>query len=359
MSKGKEHITQAGKFQRLLDYLEKIGLNAEELARSANLNRTEVDAMDRHAALSSYSYSRLYEAAAQEMQNLDMALPWGAGIGTDVFRFMCYSVITCHTLRDALYRAARFERMMQPQTGHRIELIEESDMAALHYLINSDAANRTYAPDEWDRTLYIDTVAKASGLRIWYVFMGWLIGRNIDLDRVTISAPNVSEAYADSLRNVFQVNVDFDQELTALYFTAEQLDHHMIHTPESLDEFLDNAVYTMIVQDSRPASTGAAIKSLLAKSPTGAPPTFEAMADYLHLSPSSLRRRLQKEGTSYQELKDRYRRDLAIRYLRDEKLKIHEIGEMLGFLEPSSFIRSFKGWTGMTPKQFRNQSEED
>ncbi len=359
MSNGKEHATPAGKFQRLLDYLEKIGLNAEALATSAGLNRAEVEALDKHAELSSYRYSRLYEAAAQDMQRLDMSLPWGAGIGTDVFRFMCYSVITCHTLREALHRAARFERMMQPQTGHRVELIEEGNMAALHYLINSDAANRTYAPEEWDRTAHIDTVAKASGLRIWYVFMGWLIGRNIDLDRVTISAPNISEPYAESLRNVFQVNVDFDAELTALYFSAAQLDNHMVHTPESLDEFLDNAVYTLIVQDSRPASTGAAIKSLLAKSPTGAPPTFEAMAEFLHLSPSSLRRRLQKEGTSYQELKDRYRRDLAIRYLRDEKLKIHEIGEMLGFLEPSSFIRSFKGWTGMTPKQFRSQGEPE
>ncbi|WP_372749085.1 AraC family transcriptional regulator ligand-binding domain-containing protein [Litorivivens sp.] len=359
MSNNKEHLTPAGKFQRLLDYLEKIGLDAEGLAHAAGLSKSEIDALDRNTGVSSYRYSRLYEIAAQDMQRLDMALPWGAGIGTDVFRFMCYSVITCHTLREALHRAARFERMMQPQTGHRIELIEEGEMAALHYLINSDAANRTYAPEEWDRTLYIDTVAKASGLRIWYVFMGWLIGRNIDLDRVTISAPNISEPYAESLRSVFQVNVDFDAPLTALYFTASQLDNHMVHTPESLDEFLDNAVYTMIVQDSRPASTGAAIKSLLAKSPTGAPPTFEAMADFLHLSPSSLRRRLQKEGTSYQELKDRYRRDLAIRYLRDEKLKIHEIGEMLGFLEPSSFIRSFKGWTGMTPKQFRNQAEEE
>lgn len=358
MSKNKQHLIPAGKFQRLLDYLDKIGLNTDELASQAGLDRAEVLALDKQDELSSYRYSRLYEAAAQAMQRMDMALPWGAGIGTDVFRFMCYSVITCHTLRSALERATRYEQMMYPATGHRIELIDDGDLVQLRYLVNSDAANRTYAPDEWDRTQYLDTVAKASGLRIWYVFMGWLIGRNIELDKVTLSAPTISEAYAESLRAVFQVNAEFDADTTALWFSSKQLDHHMVHTPESLEEFLDNAVYTLIVQDSRPASTGAAIKSLLAKSPTGAPPTFESMAEYLHLSPSSLRRRLQKEGTSYQELKDRYRRDLAIRYLRDEKLKIHEIGEMLGFLEPSSFIRSFRGWTGMTPKQFRNQADE-
>lgn len=353
-SGAREHHTAAGKFQRLLDYLDKIGLDASALAQQAGLNRAEVDARDNDELLPSQHYSRLYETAAQEMQRMDMALPWGAGIGTDMFRFMCYSIITCTTLRQALYRAERFERMMYPQTGHRIELLENEDLAQLRYLIDSEAANRTYGPDEWDRTQFNDTVAKASGLRIWYVFMGWLIGRNIELDKVSLSAPPITDVYADSLRGLFQVNPEFHSAQTALSFSADQLDFHMVHSPESLDEFLENAVYTLIVQDSHPASTGAAIKSLLAKSHI--PPAFEAMAEILHLSPSSLRRRLQKEGTSYQELKDRYRCDLAMRYLRDAQFKIHEIGEMLGFLEPSSFIRSFRGWTGMTPKQFRDQA---
>ncbi|MBN49243.1 MAG: hypothetical protein CMN85_06840 [Spongiibacteraceae bacterium] len=352
----KEHTTAAGKFQRLLDYLGKIGLDATALAHQAGLNRADIEAKDSNEQLPSFRYSRLYETAAQEMQRMDMALPWGAGIGTDMFSFMCYSIITCTSLREALHRAARFERMMYPQTGHRIELHEDRGVAQVRYLINSDAANRTYAPDEWDRTQYLDTVAKASGLRIWYVFMGWLIGRNIELESVSMSAPPITETYADSLRALFQVEPVFDAQQTALTFSAGQLDFRIVHSPESLDEFLENAVYTLIVQDSHPASTGAAIKSLLAKTRDGAPPTFEAMADILHLSPSSLRRRLQKEGTSYQELKDRYRSDLAMRYLRDDQLKIHEIGEMLGFLEPSSFIRSFRGWTGMTPRQFRDQA---
>lgn len=349
------HHTAAGKFQRLLDYLDKIGLDARGLARNAGLNRDEVDALNADTPLPSFNYSRLYEAAALEMQRMDMSLPWGAGIGTDMFRFMCYSIISCDTLREALRRAERFERMMYPQTGHRIELVEDGASASLHYLIDSDAVARAFSPQHWDRTQYLDTVAKGSGLRIWYVFMGWLIGRNIDLDRVSLSASYITDAYADSLRDVFLVNVEFDAEASALVFPAEQLNCRMVHSAESMNEFLENAVYSLIVQDSHPASTGAAIKSLLAKSHEGAPPTFEAMAETLHLSPSSLRRRLQKEGTNYQELKDRYRCDIALRYLRDEQLKIHEIGELLGFLEPSSFIRSFRGWTGMTPKQFRTQ----
>ena len=48
-----------------------------------------------------------------------------------------------------------------------------------------------------------------------------------------------------------------------------------------------------------------------------------------------------------------------MRHLRENTLKIHEIGELLGFLESSSFIRSFRNWTGLTPKQYRSEFFDD
>lgn len=350
-----EHHTPAGKFQRLLDYMQRIGLDAGAIARTAGLDMTSIQRMAKGEPLPSYRYSCLYEHAATEMQRLNLALPWGAGIGTDAFRFMCYAVITCRTLREALQRAERYERMLYPLTRYRIALHEQRDRAELEYMIDSETASEVFSPENWDRTLYLDTVAKASGLRVWHAFMGWLIGRDIELDAVALSAPEATAAHTASLEEVFRVPVQFEAEKTALHFDASHLDYKTVHTPESLEAFLDNAIYALIVQDSHPASTGAAIRSLLAKSPAGGPPSFEQMAEDLHMSPSSLRRRLQKEDTSYQQLKDQYRCGIAIRHLREGELKIQEIGELLGFLEPGSFIRSFRGWTGVTPNQFRQQ----
>jgi AraC-like DNA-binding protein len=83
-------------------------------------------------------------------------------------------------------------------------------------------------------------------------------------------------------------------------------------------------------------------------------PSFEQMAENLHMSESSLRRRLLKEETSYQNIKDQVRCEIAVEHLRREDTKINDLAELLGFTEPSSFVRSFRGWMGVTPRAYRD-----
>ena len=79
------------------------------------------------------------------------------------------------------------------------------------------------------------------------------------------------------------------------------------------------------------------------------------MAEQLHVSPQTLRRHLREEDTSFQEIKDHLRRDLAIYHLGRDELTINALAEQLGFSEPSAFHRAFKKWTGLTPGAYRAQ----
>ncbi len=79
----------------------------------------------------------------------------------------------------------------------------------------------------------------------------------------------------------------------------------------------------------------------------------ERIAEQLHLSTRTLRRRLDEEGLSFRELLADVRRALALRYIQDENLSLTEISYLLGFSEPSSFTRAFRGWTGHTPTAAR------
>ena len=67
-------------------------------------------------------------------------------------------------------------------------------------------------------------------------------------------------------------------------------------------------------------------------------------------------RRLSAIGTSYGKLLRQVRHEMAGDYLRKKDYQIIEIAYLLGFADPSNFSRAFKRWTGLSPRQFRDQS---
>jgi len=77
------------------------------------------------------------------------------------------------------------------------------------------------------------------------------------------------------------------------------------------------------------------------------------VARRLGSSPRTLQRRLEEEGTSFQEILDEVRADAAARYLADSRLSCAEVGYLLGFSEPAAFHRAFKKWRGITPREYR------
>lgn len=77
-----------------------------------------------------------------------------------------------------------------------------------------------------------------------------------------------------------------------------------------------------------------------------------AAAD-LAMSERTLRRSLARAGTSYRELLDEVRQDLAEEMLATGVLSVEDVAQRLGYAEASSFIHAFKRWRGETPAQFR------
>ena len=78
------------------------------------------------------------------------------------------------------------------------------------------------------------------------------------------------------------------------------------------------------------------------------------------MSPRTLQRRLGAEGTSFQDVVDSVREELARIYMADtaRKYTVGELAYLLGFSEISAFTRAFKRWTGLTPTQWRDRSND-
>lgn len=73
----------------------------------------------------------------------------------------------------------------------------------------------------------------------------------------------------------------------------------------------------------------------------------------LAMSRRTLHRKLADSGTTWQELVDATRRDLALRMIEDPRRPIGEITFELGFSQQSAFARAFRRWAGTSPTQYR------
>lgn len=81
-----------------------------------------------------------------------------------------------------------------------------------------------------------------------------------------------------------------------------------------------------------------------------------AVADGLATSARTVRRRLHEEDTSFQQVFDDVRRELACEYLESTALPVSKIALLLGFSEATNFARAFKHWTGDAPREYRRQA---
>jgi len=119
---------------------------------------------------------------------------------------------------------------------------------------------------------------------------------------------------------------------------------------------LDKALEKLDKLDqSADASTAARVRRLLIDGMGKADQSATSVGREMRLSARTLSRRLAEEGTSFREIQDEVRHQLAVALLSDPSKSIGEVAFFLGYSEPAPFHRSFKRWTGMTPQQHRRK----
>ncbi|MBA6097067.1 MULTISPECIES: AraC family transcriptional regulator [Pseudomonas] len=84
-------------------------------------------------------------------------------------------------------------------------------------------------------------------------------------------------------------------------------------------------------------------------------PDMNTVAGPLCMTPRTLRRRLIDEDTTFLKLCDEVRYALAREFLREYVLSVEQISARLGYIDPTSFIKAFKRWTGETPLSYRKR----
>lgn len=78
------------------------------------------------------------------------------------------------------------------------------------------------------------------------------------------------------------------------------------------------------------------------------------IAGEFSMHPRKLSRQLQAEGTTFRELIDDARFEVARRLLMATKMQIADIALVLGYANTPGFSHAFQRWSGVAPSEWRN-----
>ncbi len=312
----------------------KAGIAPEHILSAAGITGSVLEDADARVPYS--AIERAWDEAVRRTGDEAFALRAAENVTHDAFRVLEYLVRSSDTLRNAFQQIERYYRLVHDSVT--VKLVEGGDEARFIYggkpeQVPAQAADLALA------------LAVLRGRALTGV--SWA-PREVRFRR---PAPRDDSAWM----KLFRSPVKFGQPENALVLDPATLHLPVTSADPTLRAILDRHAEELLARLPRVDDFVEQVRQRVTANLSGGEPDLEDIAAQLAVTPRTLQRRLKDHGTTYKVLLEELRRELATRYLRDQRMEISEVAFLLGFSEPSAFHRAFKRWTGVTPQAFRNE----
>lgn len=161
------------------------------------------------------------------------------------------------------------------------------------------------------------------------------------------------EQGAEEYFRVFNCDIRYHQQEYAIFFDKAQVNLPVITSDYDLLRVLVMHANQKVAAIQQNQGFYASVKQSIVKMVKPEFPTLQQVAANLNVSARTLQRKLKEEGHTFKNILEELRKDFALSYLKDPSLSINEIAYLLSYADATAFIRSFKRWTGQSPRQYR------
>lgn len=335
----------AGFARGLVQLAARQGADPVLLAQRAGLDPAMLE--DQDARMPLETYVALMRAAQSLTGDPAFALHFGEAFEIDELSIVGLIGRACETWEDAFAQLARYSqliidvpvddsqgrRLVIEREGGRMWLVDtRSDPNAFPELTESSFARSAAAVHR--RRSGIDAVAEI---------------------HVTHKAP----AHAAEYERVFELPVVFESGRNAMLMKGNAFPT-VTNTKPSRYVFgilSERAEALLRELDAAVTMRGRVESAIMPVLHTGEV-KMNAIAARLALSRQTLARRLKSEGTTFEKILDELRHRLALAYLGDSAVSVHQCAYLTGFSDPAAFSRAFKRWTGSAPRTFREKKTQ-
>ena len=154
-------------------------------------------------------------------------------------------------------------------------------------------------------------------------------------------------------QRIFNTSVQFDQKDNKIFFHKKYLDTPVTHANPGLLRSFEHLAKNQQKELNRHNTFSAQVEKVIMKALFTGRADVDRVSQTLGITTRSLQKRLKNEGTKYQELLEKVKKERAEYFLEQTDMSMINITFLLGYSEQSAFNRAFKKWTGLTPSEYR------
>jgi AraC-like DNA-binding protein len=311
------------------------GFQTADLLEEAGLTLEYLEDLD--ARIPGATVLALWNALRERTADPVLQLAAPASLPFGAYRIIDYLVAASATVGDGICRFASFFGLIADAVVLRVEQDDDG------YCLCLARVDGGAVP-----AVYVDYVFAALVTRMRMRIRPGLQVRALDLRQ---GLPLSAARY----RELFGAPVQFGAPADRLCFVAEEWNAPTETADVALARMLEEhaRILAQRIPHVAPGFTKDVQKTIAGVLPESA--SADIVARALHVSVRTLQRRLVNTGTTFREIADSVRAQLAQAYLVDRTVSIAEVAFLLGFSDQTSFQRAFRRWTGEPPGRWRGR----
>ena len=249
------------------------------------------------------------------------------------FDVVAYTMMSAPSLLDLLERIVRYISIVNDAV--LVTVNEESDGFRLTLRISP---GQRQVP--WQRYGY--------DLMSFLSFCRWVTNR--DLRPIALELTFAPSSDLEPYRDAFKCPLRFNAIANALLWSRDDVMMPLPTAHKLLDE-IHERIAGEYLQQVIPSPTRHRVRAIVTRRLSDGELSRAKVANAMAMSARTLHRRLEAEGTSFQQVLDDTRRELAEQYMSRNDLSLADIAYLLGFRDQSSLFRASTRWFGTSPRR--------
>lgn len=321
--------------QIVLKALQAAGIAAAPLLKEAGIPQSQIE--QDGGWLPYISHARLLELAAKALDDPFLGLRLVKRIDPRDLGAFGYVGLSSRTFGDALLNLKNYAKV-------------QTEAWSIGISKDDETASITFSPARPEFSSYRQATEVVVGGLI-HIYQRFL-GRPLSPVRISFlhAPPKTLEGYEQLLA----CPVSFRQKRCEVVLYRMALDLPIGTADDKLLKILKQHCEEVL---AKPRSSRSDLVVQVRQATSDLLPSGRAKASLvareIGMTERTLHRRLADEGSSFSDILDNLRHELAVKYIQEETLNFKRIAFLLGYADQSAFSVAFKRWTGQTPKELK------